>query len=82
MDNLIIGTSQVRNVGSTLLKLKISAMCYTNPGCEIHHIENRIVNMVPVDYTGRTYLCKLEEMTALKPTVRQSLNVSPTSLKP
>ena len=53
---IIIGTSQVRNLGSALNKLKIRAISYTNAGCQITHLVNRLKDMIPNNYMGKVII--------------------------
>ena len=55
-DVLVVGTSHVRGVGAALNRIKVNALAYANPGCNIHHISRRIHNMVPKHFTGKVVL--------------------------
>jgi hypothetical protein len=53
---IVVGTSQVRNVGGALHKRGVHTVCYTNPGCVISNISERITNMVPRNFEGKLIL--------------------------
>ncbi len=42
----VIGSSRVRGLGTLLNDKKLSAVCYTNPGCKAQHIRDRVPNMM------------------------------------
>lgn len=50
---LVVGTSHARGVGAALNRLKINAISFSNPGCNIHHISRRIHTMVPRNFSGK-----------------------------
>ena len=58
VDNLVIGTSLVHDVGLELNYLGHYAMSYSSPGCHIRHILHRVSCMIHKNFTGNiTLLC-------------------------
>ena len=53
---IVIGTSQVRNLGLALNRSGVDAIAYSNGGCSIHHIAPRIKHMIPAGFDGQVVL--------------------------
>jgi hypothetical protein len=53
---IIIGSSQVRDVSQALNRRKYVTLSYTNAGCQISHILNRLKDMIPENYKGKIIL--------------------------